>query len=104
MRELKEELGAKVEIICKIGTVSDYYNLIHRHNVNNYFLCKVTSIGENCLTDDEKNLFHISTLRMTYDEAMAEYEKRKETPLGRLIANRELPVLTEAKKIIDSYL
>ena len=104
LRELKEELGAKVEIICKIGTVSDYYNLIHRHNVNNYFLCKVTSIGENCLTDDEKNLFHISTLRMTYDEAMAEYEKRKETPLGRLIANRELPVLTEAKKIIDSYL
>lgn len=104
LRELKEELGAKVEIICKIGTVSDYYNLIHRHNVNNYFLCKVTSIGENSLTDDEKNLYHISTLRMTYDEAVAEYEKRKETPLGRLIANRELPVLTEAKKIIDSYL
>ena len=104
LRELKEELGAKVEIICKIGTVSDYYNLIHRHNVNNYFLCKVTSIGENSLTDDEKNLYHISTLRITYDEAVAEYEKRKETPLGRLIANRELPVLTEAKKIIDSYL
>ncbi|MDE6681306.1 MAG: NUDIX hydrolase, partial [Muribaculaceae bacterium] len=30
-RELKEELGAEVEILCKIGVVSDYYNLIHRH-------------------------------------------------------------------------
>ena len=34
-RELKEELGVEVEVICKIGVVSDYYNLIHRHNINN---------------------------------------------------------------------
>ena len=34
-RELREELGVEVEIICKIGVVSDYYNLIHRHNINN---------------------------------------------------------------------
>ena len=30
-RELKEELGASVEVVYKIGVVSDYYNLIHRH-------------------------------------------------------------------------
>ena len=36
-RELAEELGATVAIVAKIGVVSDYYNLIHRHNVNNYF-------------------------------------------------------------------
>ena len=40
-RELKEELGAEVEVLCKIGEVSDFYNLIHRHNLNNYFLCRV---------------------------------------------------------------
>ena len=28
-RELKEELGAIVDVVCKIGIVSDYYNLIH---------------------------------------------------------------------------
>lgn len=39
-RELKEELGVTVTIICKIGVVSDYYNLIHRHNINNYFFVK----------------------------------------------------------------
>lgn len=27
-RELKEELGVSVEVVCKIGVVSDYYNLI----------------------------------------------------------------------------
>lgn len=49
-RELKEELGANVDILCKIGVVSDYYNLIHRHNINNYFLCKINSFGKKHLT------------------------------------------------------
>lgn len=100
-RELREELGASVEIVCKIGVVSDYYNLIHRHNINNYFLCKVKSFVEKNLTQDEIDSFHLSTLRLTYEEAVREYENRKNTPLGTLVANRELPVLIRAKEIID---
>ena len=99
-RELLEELGASVEVIRKIGTVSDYYNLIHRHNINNYFLCKVKSFGEKNLTKDEVERFHLSTLRLTFEEAIAEYEERKNSKLGRLIANRELPVLSKAKEIM----
>jgi hypothetical protein len=38
---------------------------------------------------------------MTYDEAVSEYEKRRETPLGRLVANREVPILKRAKEILD---
>lgn len=38
---------------------------------------------------------------MTYDEAVDEYEKRRGTSLGRLIANRELPVLRKAREIIS---
>ena len=100
-RELKEELGISVEIICKIGVVSDYYNLIHRHNINNYFLCKVEFFGEKELTEDERNNFHLSTLKLSYEEAIREYEYRSNTRLGKLIANRELPVLHRAKEIID---
>ncbi|SDB22421.1 NUDIX domain-containing protein [Pseudobutyrivibrio sp. YE44] len=100
-RELKEELGADVEIVCKIGVVSDYYNLIHRHNVNNYFLCKVKSFGDKHMTKDEIESFHLSTLKLTYEEAVAEYGKRRDTRLGRLIANRELPILNKAKEIIN---
>ena len=100
-RELRVELGAEVEVITKIGVVSDYYNLIHRHNVNNYFLCRVVSFGERHLTDDEIKKYHLYTLRLTYDEAVAEYERCKNSKLGRLIGQRELPILKMAKEIID---
>ena len=99
-RELKEELGAEVRVVCKIGVVSDYYNLIHRHNLNNYFLCKVVSFGDKHLTQDEIEDFHLSTLKLTYEEAVSEYEKRRETRLGRLIANRELPIFKKAREIM----
>lgn len=100
-RELKEELGAEVEILCKIGVVSDYYNLIHRHNINNYYLCKVRSFGDTHMTQDEIERFHLSTLKLGYEEAIVEYEKCSDTQLGRLIANRELPILRRAKELID---
>ena len=69
-RELKEELGAEVEVVCKIGVVSDYYNLIHRHNINNYYLCRVNSFGDKNLTEDEINCFHLSTLKLSYEDAV----------------------------------
>ena len=100
LRELKEELGVSAEVLCKIGVVSDYYNLIHRHNINNYFLCRVLSFGESSLTEDEANCFHLSTLKLTFDEAIKEYELRSSTRLGRLIARRELPVLLRAKELL----
>ena len=102
-RELKEELGVKVEVICKIGVVSDYYNLIHRHNINNYFLCRIESFGDKNLTEDEINSFHLSTLKLSYEEAVKEYEYRANTKLGKLVANRELPILHCAKEIMDEY-
>ena len=101
LRELKEELGVEVEVLCKIGIVDDYYNLIHRHNINNYFLCKITSFGDKNLTQDEIECFHLSTLKLKYEEAVAEYEKCSATKLGRLVANRELPILRHAKHLID---
>ena len=99
-RELKEELGAEVEIMHKIGIVSDYYNLIHRHNINNYYLCKITSFGEKHLTRDEIEDFHLSTLRLSYRYAEEEYKKCAETKIGKLIAARELPVLRRAKVLL----
>ena len=100
-RELREELGVEVEILRKIGVVSDYYNLIHRHNINHYYLCRIRAFGERHLTGDEIDLYHLSTLKLRYEEAVAEYERRSDTRLGRLIANRELPILKRAKAILD---
>ena len=100
-RELCEELGAEVEVICKIGVVDDYYNLIHRHNINNFYLCRATSFGDKSLTQDEIDYFHLSTLRLTYAEALTEYEKNLDSRLGRIIRNRELPILLRAKEILE---
>ncbi len=100
-RELLEELGAEVEVICKIGVVDDYYNLIHRHNINNYYLCRVLSFGERHLTEDEIKKWHLSTLKLRFDEAVAEYESNRDSMLGRIITNRELPILMRAKEILD---
>ena len=100
-RELKEELGVQVDVICKIGIVSDFYNLIHRHNINHYFLCKIKAFGEKKLTQEEVDEFHLSTLKLSYAEALQEYEARANTKLGTLVANRELPILRQAKKIMD---
>ena len=100
-RELREELGAEVEVICSIGVVSDYYNLIHRHNVNHYYLCKALSFGEKHLMPDEIENFHLSTLQLTYDQAEEEYERRACTPIGRLIAARELPILRRARELLN---
>ena len=99
-RELLEELGAEVEVITKIGVVSDYYNLIHRHNVNNYFLCRVVSFGERRLTEDEINKYHLTTLKLRFDEAVAEYERCRSSKLGRIIGQRELPILMRAWEIL----
>ena len=101
-RELKEELGAEVEILAEIGTVSDYYNLIHRHNINHFYLCRALSFGETAKTEAEVNAFHLSTLKLTYEDALAEYERCCDGPLGRLIAARELPVLRQAKEMLDT--
>ena len=103
-RELKEELGAEVEVLCAIGVVSDYYNLIHRHNVNHYFLCRALSFGEKHLTQEEAENFHLSTLRLSFEEAVREYETRADTKLGRLLAQRELPILKRAKQLSDAFL
>ncbi len=97
-RELREELGAEVEILCKLGVVSDYYNLIHRHNINHYYLCKAVSFGSRHLTEQEIENYHLSTLKLRYEEAVCEYELRADSKLGRLIANRELPVLRKARE------
>jgi 8-oxo-dGTP pyrophosphatase MutT (NUDIX family) len=101
-RELGEELGARVEVLCKIGVVSDYYNLIHRHNMNHYFLCKLISIGESDMTEDEKTIFHLEPLTLPYEDAVAEYERCAETRLGRLLYAREMPILKRAKEMMDA--
>ena len=99
-RELREELGAEVEILCKIGVVEDYYNLIHRRNINHYYLCRALSFGPRQLTEQERENFHLSAVKLSYEEAVRSYETACASPIGRLLANRELPILRQAAGLL----
>lgn len=99
-RELREELGAEVEILRELAVVSDYYNLIRRHNITHYYLCRALSFGQTHMTEEEKERYRLSTLKLTYAEAMAEYARRRDSKLGRLIAAREEPVVRRAHELL----
>ena len=58
------------------------------------------SFGDKNLTEDEINSFHLSTLKLSYEEAVKEYKDRANTKIGKLVANRELPVLYRVKEIL----
>jgi hypothetical protein len=95
-----EELGAEVEILGKIGVVEDYYNLIHRRNINHYYLCRALSFGPRQLTEQERKNFRLSAVKLSYEEAVRSYETACTSPIGRLLANRELPILRRAAGLL----
>jgi len=100
-RELKEELGVEVNIIGYLGEIVDYYNLIYRENLNHYFLCKVVSFTKKDLTKEEINDFHLSTLKITLDEAFALYQKCSVTKIGKLLLQREIIPLNRVKDLLN---
>ncbi len=99
-RELSEELGADVEILCKLGVVRDHYNLIHRRNINHYFLCRAESFGERHLTQEELCNFQLSPMRLRFEEAVCKYKSCTDQKLGRLLCNREFPILMRAGELL----
>ena len=58
-------------------------------------------IGNNHLTNDEIEHFHLSILKLKYEDALLEYEKCSDSKLGRLIKNRELIILKRAYELIN---
>ena len=99
IRELDEEIGYRCEVIRELGIVNDYYNMIHRKNENHYYLCRVKEIT---------NVHHVSKgddyikdiIWLDIDEAIERYHNLNDYGLEKLVKNRELPILYEAKKIM----
>lgn len=99
LREIKEETGCEGIIISNLGLVDDYYNLIHRNNLNYYFLVKVTSFGKQALEETEKKIIK-DLIWINIDDAIYLYENMNEEKLEILVKNRELPILLKAKELI----
>ena len=99
LREVKEETGCVGEIIDSIGIVEDYYNLIHRHNINYYFLVKVKSYGSSCLEEKEKTIIK-DLIWVDFDIAISMYENMNKEKLEILVSRRELPIIKKAKEML----
>lgn len=103
LREIEEEMGIKGEIVCFLGYVEDYYNLIGRMNMNYYFLVRKLEDVPSHKEKDEIEDFHLERKTVTYEEAMKVYEDNRNTKLGHLLYQRETPIISLAKTVIDSY-
>lgn len=102
LREISEELGIKGEIVSKLGVVDDYYNLINRHNINHYFL--IRKIGNTPLKREEyEKSFKMSEFRCKYEDIEKIYSSFKDDKFGKLIYQREKPMVELAQKVIASY-
>lgn len=98
-REIREETGYEVEIISPIGIVEDYYNLIHRHNKNYYYLCKTRLFLGKKLEEYESSMIE-KLVWVDIDTAIKLYENMDVSPVARLVINRELPILKKAKEML----
>lgn len=99
IREVKEETGYNSIVLQELGYVEDYYNLIHRHNINNYFLLKATSYDKTDLLEYEKTIIK-EVKWFSLEEAILKYENMNKEKLEILVKNRELQVLLEVYEII----
>jgi 8-oxo-dGTP pyrophosphatase MutT (NUDIX family) len=99
IREIKEETGYNSYIIQELGIVEDYYNLIHRHNVNHYYLLKTTSYEKEELEEYEKGIIDCKVW-VDIDTAISLYENMNKEKLEILVKNRELPILKMVKEIL----
>lgn len=95
-REIEEEVGYHVEIIEELGEIDDYYNLIKRKNINYYYLARRLNPCKQRLEEDEKRRIN-KIIWVNIDEAISLYESMQNVLVGRLVKQRELPILKLAK-------
>lgn len=103
VREVMEETGYESEVVCPLGIVSDYYNLLKRHNMGNFFLVRAKEgTGKVTYTQEEKRLFKESGW-YSLEKAEALYKSMDRDGIARLVMARELPVLQRAIKLVENY-
>ncbi len=95
-REIEEEVGYHIEIISELGKVKDYYNLIERRNINYFFLARRKEKTHQALEEDEIKRIE-SIIWVDIDKAISLYSNMQNVLVGRLVKQRELPILKRAK-------
>ena len=100
-REIAEEVGYKCEVLEHIADVQDYYNLIGRKNYNYFYLVRRLEKVEQHLEPDEKIRID-KIIWVPIDDAIKLYENMQNVLVGKIVKQRELPILKMAKELIES--
>ena len=99
LREIEEEVGYKCQIITPIADVDDFYNLINRKNHNHYYLVKRLNKVEQHLEPDEKIRIE-KIIWVSIDKAIELYENMQNVLVGKIVKQRELPILKLTKDLL----
>ena len=99
-REIREEVGYECEVLEHIADVHDYYNLIGRKNYNYFYLVRRLEKVEQHLEPDEKIRIE-KIVWVPIDEAIKLYENMQNVLVGKIVKQRELPILKMAKEILE---
>ena len=100
-REIAEEVGYKCQVLEHIADVHDYYNLIGRKNYNYFYLVRRLEKVEQHLEPDEKIRIQ-KIIWVPIDEAIKLYENMQNVLVGKIVKQRELPILKMAKELIQN--
>jgi 8-oxo-dGTP pyrophosphatase MutT (NUDIX family) len=92
IREVEEELGYQSEILSFLGVVEDDYHLIQRHNLQYFYLVKVTKQTQSSWTPLEHKMIHAIEW-LTLEQARVRYASLSDHGIARLIKQRELPFI-----------
>lgn len=98
-REMLEETGYEVNDIEEIGDVIDYYNEICRENHNHYFLGHAVAFKGTHMEAYEVGMIQ-KVCWVPIDEAIRRFKDDMFGPVGKLISQREKPVLELAKEML----
>ena len=98
-REIEEEVGYKCEVLEHIADVEDYYNLIGRKNHNYFYLVKRGEKVEQHLEPAEQIRIE-KIIWVPIDEAIRLYEEMQNVLVGKIVKQRELPILMLAKEML----
>ena len=99
-REIEEEVGYKCEVLAHIADVHDYYNLIGRKNYNHFYLVRRLEKVKQHLEPDEK-LRISKIIWVPIDQAIKLYENMQNVLVGKIVKQRELPILKLAKEMLE---
>ncbi len=100
IREVIEEVGVVASVIAEIGIVDDYYNLINRNNLNYYYILRAKEHCDSHQEEFERLMFK-EIIWVSLDEAIKIMESTVDTPISRLVKNREIPIYRLAKEILN---